>query len=82
MKKLEEKNNTVVYNVVKKNEMDVNINEIIGTYFEDSNSTTDNYIKEKRNKKQVKDNTKKKEKIGEYKEISMLKINSLSQKII
>lgn len=44
--------NAPVYNVIKKQSVDVNVNEIIETYFEeDSNTTTDTYRKLKKSKK-------------------------------
>jgi hypothetical protein len=59
-----EKINAPVYNVIKKQSIDVNVNEIIETYFEeDSNSTTDTYQKLRKNKsKKKKDISGKKQK--------------------
>lgn len=76
--------NAPVYNVIKKQSVDVNVNEIIETYFEeDSNTTTDTYRKLKKSKKKKeKDISGKKQKKTQFKEVPILKINPVSQKII
>jgi len=80
---IDAKSNVVIYNQVKKQEINLDISQIIGAYFEDSSSTADlSYQKKVVSKSKKKDVVKKTFKKKKFKELPMLKINPLSKKII